>query len=496
MVARLLLFCCLVMSLPRVGQAQGTPAVLAWQNAYGTTRDETGGFSVAVPGGYLLLGEQSYFNGTTALLYFVRTNLVGDTLWTRRAFAGQAINPHITGFVRDAAGNLIVTGTQYDANIGFVLKFDGNCVPLWANTSQLTTPAATFERTAFVHPVISSDGNYVVIQNYFYQDASGRLHSDESFLKIAQATGATMWNISIQSALPPNFYGSSASAVLLTSAGYTLIVDGSLAITGSSPPRYSVAIGMIDVGASGIVTRFRTALNPNIEYVFATFRAADGSTVLAGRETLTKLNAAGDTLWHTVVPSRYPGRQWDGNAVTQDAQGNYVVAGTSRFVVGGSLVAINVHLARFRPDGRVVNDTMLYRPGQTYAAGLLLAPNGQLVVTGQASNGPRGGIDLFAFQFRGFRPLASRAAEAVAAGLAVYPNPSAGAEAVRVALPAAAGRGELALFDALGRAVRRQPLPPAAREAALDVAGLPPGLYVLRLSAASGQSWTSKLVRE
>ena len=197
-----------------------------------------------------------------------------------------------------------------------------------------------------------------------------------------------------------------------------------------------------------------------------------------------------------MVPSRYPGRKWDANVVTQDAQGNYVVAGTSRFNIGGTLNAINVHLARFRPNGQVVNDTMLYRPGETYAAGLLLAPNGQLVVTGQGDNGPHGGIDLFAIQFRGFRPLATRAAEAAAAGLAVYPNPSAGAEAVRVALPAAAGRGELALFDGLGRAVRRLPLPPAAREAALPLAGLPPGLYVLRLQAANGQSWTSKLVRE
>ena len=55
MVARLFFVCCLLLSLPRPGQAQ-TP-VLAWSNEYGTTRDETGGFSVAVAGGYLLLGE-------------------------------------------------------------------------------------------------------------------------------------------------------------------------------------------------------------------------------------------------------------------------------------------------------------------------------------------------------------------------------------------------------------------------------------------------------
>ena len=55
MVARLFFVCCLSLSLPRLGQTQA-PA-FAWSNEYGTTRDETGGFSVAVPGGYLLLGE-------------------------------------------------------------------------------------------------------------------------------------------------------------------------------------------------------------------------------------------------------------------------------------------------------------------------------------------------------------------------------------------------------------------------------------------------------
>ena len=86
MVARLFFVCCLPLSLPRLGQAQA-PA-FTWSNEYGTTRDETGGFSVAVPGGYLLLGEQAYFNGTAALLYFVRTNLAGDTLWTKRVAVG------------------------------------------------------------------------------------------------------------------------------------------------------------------------------------------------------------------------------------------------------------------------------------------------------------------------------------------------------------------------------------------------------------------------
>ena len=216
----------------------------------------------------------------------------------------------------------------------------------------------------------------------------------------------------------------------------------------------------------------------------------------AGRETLTKLNAQGDTLWNTVVPSRSPGRQWRGAAIAQDRQGNYVVLGNSRYTIGGSLVAENIHLARFRPSGQLVNDTMLYRPGQTYGRSLHLAANGALVASGYGNNGPNGGADLFLLQFRGFRPLASRAEAAVAAGVAVYPNPAAGPEAVRLALPERPGPYALVVLDALGRSVARPAVPPGSRTVAVPVAGLPPGLYVLRLTGPNGQSWTTKLVRE
>ncbi|AMR28326.1 hypothetical protein A0257_15340 [Hymenobacter psoromatis] len=89
-------------------------------------------------------------------------------------------------------------------------------------------------------------------------------------------------------------------------------------------------------------------------------------------------------------------------------------------------------------------------------------------------------------------PLAARPATNAATALQVYPNPSAGP--VRVAWPAGARPTHLDVLDALGRPVRTAALPPAATEHPLDLTGLPPGIYLLRLQTLGAGLLTQKLV--
>ena len=86
-------------------------------------------------------------------------------------------------------------------------------------------------------------------------------------------------------------------------------------------------------------------------------------------------------------------------------------------------------------------------------------------------------------------PLASRTA-ALAALVDLYPNPA--HHGATLAVPAQLLRPDggisVVLFDGLGRAVRTLALPASTREQrlVLELADLPPGLYVLRLSTARG----------
>ena len=83
--------------------------------------------------------------------------------------------------------------------------------------------------------------------------------------------------------------------------------------------------------------------------------------------------------------------------------------------------------------------------------------------------------------------------EPTAADLGLYPNPA--RDHLTVILPPRLGARTQVLYDASGRAVRRGTLPPGQARATLDVSGLAPGLYVLRLSGAGGHRTGRVLVR-
>ena len=82
--------------------------------------------------------------------------------------------------------------------------------------------------------------------------------------------------------------------------------------------------------------------------------------------------------------------------------------------------------------------------------------------------------------------------------VAAVPNPFGASLALTIEAPTAATAAPLVLTDALGREVLRQAidLPAGTSQVALPgLAGLPTGMYVLRLTLG-GQPYTVKLVKE
>ena len=74
----------------------------------------------------------------------------------------------------------------------------------------------------------------------------------------------------------------------------------------------------------------------------------------------------------------------------------------------------------------------------------------------------------------------------------LYPNPTADRLSVRLAAaPVAPGR--LTLLDGTGRIVRTQALAPTAAQPALELRGLPTGLYLLRVQ--QGRQTQTRKVR-
>ncbi len=97
---------------------------------------------------------------------------------------------------------------------------------------------------------------------------------------------------------------------------------------------------------------------------------------------------------------------------------------------------------------------------------------------------------LARWDFRGTPLATGRAAGAWAgAGMSWAPNPAHGTATLRLPPGGLAPAAVLTLCNALGQAVRRWPLPPAAATpagAVLDLGGLPPGVYLASLPTPQG----------
>lgn len=486
---RYLLLLLLSLGLSRLVQAQAQPVQARWQHFYGTPRDEDGGSAVAMPGGgYLQVGQHT-LNSAASTLYFVRTNAQGDTLWTRNFLPPGTFNPRVVDMVRDEAGNLLVTGL--DGRYGFVIKLSPTLSLTWKATIAPVSPGS-YGMSLF-GPVITKDGNCVVAysENSLLPTVPQTFLFDHYLLKLNSSTGDPVWNKSFTPYFTGLGYNTTTGFV-----GLVAVPNGSILtfVQGGQilPPGYMKGTLMVDAG--GAVTSFKKRIKYSLESPPIAINT--GSSILVGRrQSVTRLTFTGDTIWSTLVPPRYPNRQWDASGIVEDSRGNVVVLSTSTETV---LRDTQIHLTRLNASGRVLNDTMLYRAPDNYGRSLLLAPSDELVLAGITSSGQYGGHDLFLSKFSAFTVLAARTSVAgTPPALRCYPNPAGGETPVRVVLPDPAPAGtQLSVYDGLGRVCAGAVLPAGAAEVALPVSSLPLGLYLLRLRLPDGRVYTSKLLRQ
>ena len=203
---------------------------------------------------------------------------------------------------------------------------------------------------------------------------------------------------------------------------------------------------------------------------------------------LMRLDTALHVTWVYRHPTAYQG---NGNRNQRGSKVRLLPNGTAAFLVRDvrgvgtrDLYLVNVDPATGRHLGTYVmssNTQSAVIPFDWQWVG-----DGTLVVCGK---GIQAGITvtqgwLARFDLRN-TPLGTRsAASADAAQLEAWPNPARGQ--VRLRWPAGWGGRAVALHDVLGRQVAGQTLVAGQAEAVLPLAGVGPGVYVLRLHGAHG----------
>ena len=293
----------------------------------------------------------------------------------------------------------------------------------------------------------------------------------------------------------------------LTSTGYT---DGFVAklVDGGSSSSFVWAQRVGGAGYDGVSEIAAMGTSIYVTGVFGSPTASFGSTSLTSAGSLDVFLAK---LIDTGPGTTFAWVQQAGGADVERVS-SLVVSGASIYITGGFTSPTasfggtvltgtsngryfppNVFVAKLTDAGGNGSFTWAQQAGgmDTEYANALALSGTSLYVAG-SFNGPTtafGAITIFNSSLsinpaQGFLAsltdltLSSTAAAPPREPAALFPNPARAAATLR--RPAGAGAAALALTDALGRTVRRYPAPAGPTDTALDLGGLPAGLYLLR----------------
>ena len=291
-----------------------------WTRTYGGIHDD-GGYRVeqTTDSGYIIIGYTFSFGIGQEDVYIIKTNSVGDTLWTE-AFGGTLYD-YGTSIRQTSDGGYIFTGyTQTYTPTLYLIKLNNGGTPVWVQTFGNDTAICVGND---VHQ--TSDGGYIIVgtSNGFPPDT---FYSDVYLIK-TNNLGELQWS--------RTFGGSNADY------GYSVqqTTDGGYVIAGTT---YSFGEGngdiyVIKTDGSGNLTWSNAYGGPNFDDGKSIWQADDGSYFVVGTTNnyldnmgyvcLLKIDSSGNLLFSEV----FGGSSCDnaGVSVQQTADGGCIIGGNS-----------------------------------------------------------------------------------------------------------------------------------------------------------------------
>jgi len=299
----------LVLVAPGFGQQ-------SWQRYYGDTTHgrEHDGFSVeqTTDGGYVAAGEEDLSPALDYNIYLVKTDVNGDTLWTR-TYGGSG-DEGARAVCQTTDGGYVVVGQTNSWGAGgrdiYLVKTDVNGDTLWTRTYGGTGNDWGFsvEQT--------TDGGYII---------AGEKNTNFAYLVKTDVNGDTLWT---------HTYGDGRGTAVhqTTDGGYLM---AGVAWVGGRERAY-----LVKTDGDGDTLWTRTYVNDTLNWVYVTSMqlTSDGGCIMAAglwpsesqnqRFYLLKANSSGTIVW-TRTYGDSSGKD-EFNYVQKTTDGGYVVAGTIR----------------------------------------------------------------------------------------------------------------------------------------------------------------------
>ncbi len=418
---------------------------IVWSKHYGGAYNE-GGYALAQTpdGGYAAVGSTYSYGAGDHDLYLIRTDSLGDTLWSR-TFGGSAADYGHDLFVTSDSG-FIMVGTTLSYGQGkedlYLIRTNRWGDPLWSRTfgGAQTDEGWSIRAT--------QDGGYILCGT---TSSSGAGYGDLWLLKV-NAAGDSLWSKTFG-----GVGGESGFAVREAPDGALIAVG----CTGSFGEGYS-SVYAVKVSSSGDSLWARSYGGSRADIGYSVENTLDLGFVIAGStasfglgysETyIIKLTSAGGLEWQNTFGGIKDDRAF---AVSPTVDGGYILAGTTEsFGAGGS----DQYIVKVDPLG-YGNWSKTFGGRQAdYCRSVMVNGANSLVLAGYTFSNTSGGSDLSvtAVSTEGATDVYEPTESPLPVSFALaqnYPNPFNMTTHIGFTIPRRA-RIELSIYNVLGQLVR------------------------------------------
>jgi len=320
----------------------------AWTKARGGSGDDAGQSVLQTDdGGFLVAGwTKSYGSGTPtyANVYLIKTNLSGDTLWTKNY--GGTDEDCGYGLQKTADGGFIIAGSTKSTGAGeedmYCIKTDSTGDTIW---TRAYGGAASDKAQAIA---CASTGGYLLAGNTF-SFGPGTPDSSNGYLVRIDDNGDTLWTRSFGNTGNDGFHG-----VCAVPGG------GFVAVGWSSGSGLSVDLFMVRIDDNGDSLWTKRIGGTGHDDGFGIESTPDGGFAIGGFTDsygaggldvyLVKTDSAGEIQW----TKTFGGTQWDfGQSIGATADGGVIMGGFTYSFGTGTPTHCNAYLIKTDPNGNV-----------------------------------------------------------------------------------------------------------------------------------------------
>jgi len=438
-----------------------------WKKTYGGI-DSDCGFSVqqTADGGYIIVGYSESFTGGTSDVYLIKSDANGNQIWTK-TFGGSR-NDQGNSLHQTSDGGYIIAGSTnsffnqaFDTHL-YLIKTDSNGDSLWTRT---------FGATDDIHcgssVLESADGGYVTCGIFF---------SRTSLLKI-DVQGNLIWNKTF------GILGCSIVSSFLQFANGGYIITGSVSFGPGN-----VDVYLIKTDTIGNVLWTKTFGGSHDDYGQSVQQTSDNGYIIAGYTNsfgtgnfdtyLIKTDVNGDTLWTKIIGGS--GNDL-GYSVHQTFDDGFIILGQSQSFGFGNT---DFYLTKTDANGfsgcnEGNTTTTIVNIAVAFAAipdTSIAHPN--TIVTNPSTVIGSWGIDSVICTSVGIHELNKEES------FIISPNPA--SSTFTIHSDAQLQNAQLEIYNLIGEKAGSWRFSNGKEEITIDVSGLNPGLYVVKVQSVKG----------